>query len=191
MRELGSAIAGDYVAIGNSLMSLTLIIVHDPKEYRSRLLKQSSATIQSSNSSGAGYIPAGATMEGAYLYWSGCIDHYYWYYKTTNPQGWNWSDDDNNTTGLVYDASNLTQMVEGWTDGSGKGAKVNTVSFDGSNITTHQWQVWPKTNDSPACWYYTCFYDATDIVKPLIKSGALPLPLPWGMPVRWWVLQSE
>ena len=174
MRELGTAMSGDYVAIGNSLM------MPDPnnspsdpsQDWRSRLLKESSATIQSSDSSGAGYIPAGATIEGAYLYWSGFIDHYYWYYKTTNPQGWNWIDDNNNATGLVYNASNLQKMVEGWTDGSGKGAKVNTVSFNGSNITTHNWQVWPKTNDSPACWYYTCFYDATDIVKPLIESGA-------------------
>jgi hypothetical protein len=180
MRKLGSTISGDYVAIGNTLM------MPDPnnnpsdpnQDYRSRLLKESSATIQSSSPSGSGYIPPGATIEAAYLYWSGWIDHYYW--KATTRYGhttWSWSADptdwgvpQDNWTGLVYDASNLQQMVEGWADGSGKGAKVNTVNFNGIDITTHDWQVWPKTNDAPACWYYTCFYDATSIVKPLIES---------------------
>jgi len=173
MRQLGSSVSGDYIAIGNSLMMPDANNnPSDPnQDWRSRLLKESSATVPT------GSIPAGATVEGAYLYWSGWIDHYYWYYEnrawhwSANPDNWGVPQD--NLTGLVYDASNLTQMVEGWADGSGKGAKVNTVNFNGSDITTHQWQVWPKTNDSPACWYYTCFYDATDIVKPLIEEDGV------------------
>ena len=65
-------------------------------------------------------------------------------------------------------AANLTTLVE-------TNAKVNTVNFGGGgvmqDITTHQWQVWPKTNDSPACWYYTCLYDATDLVKQPVEDA--------------------
>lgn len=177
---MGSAMSGDYVAMGSSLM------MSDPnnnpsypnQDWRSRLLKESSATIPS------GSISAGATIERVYLYWSGFIDHYYWYQlKSTNE--WQWSDDPNNwsvpqdnATGLVYPNNptlhKLTDLVE-------TAAKVNIVSFGGGgvqqDITTHTWAVWPKTNDSPACWYYTCFYDATDIVKPLIESGVTTFTL--------------
>jgi hypothetical protein len=178
---MGSAISGDYVATGNSLM------MPDPnnnpsdpnQDWRSRLLKESSAIIPS------GSISADATIELAYLYWSGFIDHYYWYRpKKTNEWLWsadpdNWSVPQDNATGLVYPDSptpqELTDLVE-------TAAKVNIVSFGASggvmqDITTHTWEVWPKTNDSPACWYYTCFYDATDIVKPLIDSGVTTFTL--------------
>jgi len=173
LRKLGAAISGDYVAIGNSLM------MPDPnnnpydpnQDWRSRLLKESSATITTVTD-----IPAGATIEGAYLHWSGWIDHFYWYRQY---HSWRWSADPNNWgvtqdnwTGLVYPTNptpdNLKQMVE-------TNAKVNTVNFGGGgvmqDITATQWQVWPKTNDAPACWYYTCFYDATDLVKQLIADG--------------------
>jgi hypothetical protein len=173
LRKLGAAIPGDYFAIGNSLM------MPDPnnnpydpnQDWRSRLLEESSATITNVTD-----IPADATVEAAYLYWSGWIDHFYWYKWH---HWWRWSADPNNWyvtqdnwTGLVYPTNptpdNLKQMVE-------TNAKVNTVNFGGGgvmqDITTTQWQVWPKTNDAPACWYYTCFYDATDLVKQLIADG--------------------
>jgi hypothetical protein len=180
IRELGSSVSGDYVAIGNSL------ITGNP-DYRGQLLKESSATIQDSNEESPGYIPPGATVEAAYLYWSGFIDHFYWT-RTTFGHGhhqytmWSWSADPNNWyvtqdngTGLVYDPDNLQQMVEGWTDDESKGARVNTVNFGTAgnmqDIATHDWQVWPKTNDSPACWYYTCLYDATDLVKQPVEDA--------------------
>jgi len=162
LRKLGAAISGDYVAIGSSLM-IGDVTKHD------QLLMESSATVDS--------IPPDATVEGAYLYWSGWIDHFYWYKAGKNDWRWSADPDDwdvtqDNWTGLVYPTNptpdNLKQMVE-------TNAKVNTVNFGGGggmqDITATQWQVWPKTNDAPACWYYTCFYDATSIVKPLIESG--------------------
>jgi hypothetical protein len=56
-------------------------------------------------------------------------------------------------------------------------ARVNKVSFgvsgDMHDVTASQWQVCEKSNDSPNCWYYTCYYDATADVKQLIDSGKL------------------
>jgi hypothetical protein len=64
LRKLGSTLAGDYRAIGNSLM---LDVVPDsggPR--RDTLLAESQASISD--------IPADATVEVAYLYWSGWFD---------------------------------------------------------------------------------------------------------------------
>jgi hypothetical protein len=62
-RRLGSAISGDYVAIGATLMTPT-----GGAKYRNRLFKESSATLA------AGDIPSNAVIEAAYLYWSGWIE---------------------------------------------------------------------------------------------------------------------
>jgi Tfp pilus assembly protein PilX len=172
-RQLGSAIAGDYVAIGNSLM------LPDPNngpnsenDWRSLLLKESSASV---DTYAGNTIPAGATITAAYLYWSGWMDHYYWYYDG----GWKWSDDQDNLTGLVYDPINQEGMVEGY--GNGKGAEVNVVNFGSADnmqdIPAGKWAVWPKTNDSPACWYYCCVSDVTGVVRPLIQSGVTTFTL--------------
>ena len=59
MRQLGSAIAGDYRAIGNSLM--IDVDFHLPP-IRDELLPESDATVSD--------IPPDATVEAAYLYWS-------------------------------------------------------------------------------------------------------------------------
>ena len=64
MRELGSALSGDYCAIG-----ATLLTASGDEKYRDRLFKKSSATINQ------GDIPADATVEAAYVYWSGWIEH--------------------------------------------------------------------------------------------------------------------
>ena len=63
MRKLGSAISGDYHAIGATLMTTT----SDPY-YRDRLFNESSATIA------AGDIPSSAIIEAAFLFWSGWIE---------------------------------------------------------------------------------------------------------------------
>jgi len=64
MRELGGAIAGDYRAIGNSLMRNdyggTTPVVQDT------LLAEADATV--------GDIPVTAEVQGAYLYWSGWLE---------------------------------------------------------------------------------------------------------------------
>jgi hypothetical protein len=60
IRELGSAVSGDYKAIGNSLMLDT-----NGDKRRETLLSSSGATVSD--------IPADAIVKAAYLYWSGWI----------------------------------------------------------------------------------------------------------------------
>ncbi len=67
VRKLGSAIAGDYHAIGATLMTATATTGEDRK-YRNRLFRESSATIAE------GDIPSNATIKAAWLYWSGWIE---------------------------------------------------------------------------------------------------------------------
>jgi hypothetical protein len=184
-RQLGTAISGDYVAIGNSLM-LPNPNNSPSEDWRSRLLKESDATIQDSNSSGSGYIPLGATVEGAYLYWSGWIDRYYWKKQGNN---WSWVPPIPETaaggiTDLNYNnySSNSSQLVVN--------AKVNTVSFGAGgvtqDITANHWAVYPKMNDSDPmgvenCWYYTCLFDLTkkdpdtdkSFFDTLVEAGAV------------------
>jgi len=62
LRKMGAAIAGDYRAIGNSLMIDT---DHDSHGIRDQLLTSSSTTVAD--------IPADADVVAAYLYWSGWI----------------------------------------------------------------------------------------------------------------------
>jgi hypothetical protein len=59
-------------------------------------------------------------------------------------------------------------------------AKVNRVMFNGNQITTSQWQVEPTPDSgAPDSWCYSCFYDATQIVRaaldPDTKSGTFTL----------------
>jgi len=70
MRELGSAMSGDYVAIGNSLLERSRTSI----KYRDVLLNDSSATIQSGNPNGHSYIPPTARVDLALLYWSGWLE---------------------------------------------------------------------------------------------------------------------
>jgi Tfp pilus assembly protein PilX len=174
MRKLGSTISGDYVAIGNSLM------LPDPsnspsdpnQDWRNRLLKESDAKIQDSDSSTdtgkATYIPPGATVEAAYLYWSGWIDRYYWYKSSGGWGGgsWSWVPSPDTAAGGITELNynnytgNPSQLVVN--------AKVNTVNFNGIDITATDWAVCPKMNDSTPqgienCWYYACLCDVTDL----------------------------
>jgi len=65
VRKLGSAISGDYHAIGNTLMMCGGAAC---PHYRNRLFKESSATVAE------GDIPSTATIKAAWLYWSGWIE---------------------------------------------------------------------------------------------------------------------
>jgi hypothetical protein len=157
LRKLGAAISGDYVATGNSLLTPTGDV-----DYRDRLYKESSATIASGT--GSGQIPPGATVEAAYLYWSGWIDYRYRYYY------WGWREGTINA--LKYPANptaeNLTKLV--------KNATVNNVSFSiGNNmteVTADNWQITPSTGDPVfvGSWYYCCFADVTSLVKGAIEA---------------------
>jgi hypothetical protein len=67
MRKLEAAVNGDYFAAGNTLM-----VPSENIYYRDRLFKESSATIRTAaNAADRKGIPANATVEYAYLYWSG------------------------------------------------------------------------------------------------------------------------
>jgi len=59
-------------------------------------------------------------------------------------------------------------------------AKVNRVMFNDNQITSDQWQVAPTPDSgAPDSWSYSCFYDATQIVRaeldPDTKSGTFTL----------------
>jgi hypothetical protein len=66
MRKLGSALAGDYHAIGATLMTATG--TGSDERYRNRLFGESTGTLAE------GAIPANAVVEAAWLYWSGWIE---------------------------------------------------------------------------------------------------------------------
>jgi hypothetical protein len=66
-RTLGNAISGDYVAVGNSLLTVdTTNSYNMAHDVRTVVVSDSSAT--------ASGIPANANVQGAYLYWTGWID---------------------------------------------------------------------------------------------------------------------
>lgn len=92
MRQLGSAVAGDYFAIGNSLLGGN----YDPPDnYHYQLYDSTSASIED------GDIPESASTDGIYLYWSGWID-------------WHGYNDD--VTILEDNASNFNSPPISWTD---------------------------------------------------------------------------
>jgi len=170
-RKLGSSITGDYVAIGNSLLTPSGDV-----NFRNRLYKQSSATIQRTNPNNSwSYIPPTATVEAAYLYWVGWIDYHYW---SKSGSTWSWNPGSDTGMGGVPElnynnyASNLPQLIAN--------ARVTTVNFGGGgttqDVTASHWRVVEATDDPgqhvwDGTWSYTCFYDATSIVRPLIASN--------------------
>ncbi len=64
VRELDSAVNGDYLAIGNTLMTTTW-----NERYRDRLFSESNAIVAEND------LPDTATIQSARLYWSGWIDN--------------------------------------------------------------------------------------------------------------------
>ncbi len=78
LRQLGSAVAGDYFAMGNALIGGS---GHPPDNYHYQLYNSTQNTISTSNDPTVG-IPADANIQAAYLYWTGWID---WHGYTTTP----------------------------------------------------------------------------------------------------------
>ena len=70
MRQMGSSQAGDYFAVGNSLIGGS---GHPPDNYHYQLYNSTQSSISTDSDPGSG-IPADATIEVAYLYWTGWID---------------------------------------------------------------------------------------------------------------------
>jgi len=160
LRKLGAAISGDYFATGSSLIGYS----RDDK-YRDRLYRDSEATI-ATDEDGIYGIPSEATVEAAFLYWTGWRDFHYRYYSH---RGWV----DGGIDELMYPDNptpeNLAILVE-------QEAKVNNVSFSiGGNVTevtAENWQVSPSTGYDTliGTWSYCCFADVTSLVKGAIEA---------------------
>jgi len=167
VRKLGAAVEGDYFATGNSLIGYS----HTDK-YRDRLYQEGEATIVT-DVDGIDGIPSEATVEAAFLYWSGWIDFNYKYCTRWDRHGHctRWREGD--VGALKYPSNptpeNLTIVVE-------QEAKVNNVSLSiGGNVTevtAYSWQVFPRTGDPDlvGSWSYACYADVTDLVKGAIEA---------------------
>jgi hypothetical protein len=127
MRKLEAAVNGDYFAAGNTLMVPSGSIY-----YRDRLFKESSATIRTAaDAADRKGIPANATVEYAYLYWSG--------WQESGSTG---------TTIMSDDCSNFTTPPVNWNRSSsgaaGSQTRVPTTDVDGSTRGT-----WTASPNSP------------------------------------------
>lgn len=160
LRRLGAAVSGDYSAVGNTLLSHK----YGSNSYRDWLLRESEDTITVDD------IPATATVQAAYLYWSGWIDYHY-AEQYTSPYGgtrWRWGEIEE----LEYPDNPTQAELIALIDA----AKVNRVSFGVAGamtpVTTDQWQVAtiPGETAYEGTWFYGCFYDATDEVRQLIED---------------------
>jgi len=160
MRKLGSAVEGDYCAVGNTLMTNT----SGDAAHRSILYEKSSATVTNSTPNG---IPPSSTVEAAFLYWSGWID---FHYCNASSRKWKEIPELNYSKDTTPDKRILINQS----------ARVDTVMFGIKNNMTRvcadKWQV--KENhegggliDVLNTWSYACFADVTDQVKGLIATG--------------------
>jgi len=110
-RELGGPIGGDYFIIGNSLLDYT-----DDERYRNRLHQETSATVAEDD------IPSSATIDRAYLYWTGWMD---WqpYADSYEPPYLFFDDGDNMSawtcSGNFWRPDNSTGSIEGHHVGGG------------------------------------------------------------------------
>jgi len=156
LRKLGAAIEGDYAAAGNTLMMATT-----DEYYRDRFYKEANATIAS------GDIPSDATVEAAFLYWSGWIDFHYW--RSGWFGGWREIPELKYSSDPTPDKHILVNET----------AKVDRVLFgiagNMTEVTADTWQV--KENDDrnfvEETWSYGCFADVTPLVKGFIAAGEI------------------
>jgi len=70
-RRLKSAVSGDYFGIGNTLIGGNL---NPPDNYHYQLYRSKSATVLTNDNDDTLGIPSDATIDAAYLYWTGWID---------------------------------------------------------------------------------------------------------------------
>ncbi|MGA2669896.1 MAG: hypothetical protein ABSF21_00510 [Dehalococcoidia bacterium] len=78
-RKLKSAVSGDYFGTGNSLIGGNL---NPPTNYHYQLYRSTSATVATNDNDDTAGIPSDATIDAAYLYWTGWID-----WNTYHPSG--------------------------------------------------------------------------------------------------------
>ena len=119
LRKLGSAVTGDYFAVGNSLIGGN---GNPPDNYHYQLYNSTSAVINTSSDPSSG-TPADATIEAAYLYWTGWID---WHgYET---EGIFYDDCSNFTSPPVSWASSGGWEIDGFIRFSGRGGEYDLTS---------------------------------------------------------------
>ena len=158
LRKLGSAVEGDYCAVGNTLMTASGSI-----RYRNVFYEKASATITSDD------ISPSATVEAAFLYWSGWIDFHYCHKVSKYTYRW-WEIPE---LKYSYDTTPDKRILVN------QSARVDKVLFGvGSNMTTvtaDKWQVLEATihQDLYNTWSYCCIADVTDQVKGLIAAGEI------------------
>ena len=150
IRRISAAIAGDYYATGNSLLTST----DYNDNYLDRLHKESSATIPSDDT-GANGVPTQGIPEAVYLYWTGWID---WHdYDPTGEETiiffdpctrWQWggNDFDNWNAGSSWGLSGSYTAF--WAAGGSGSSTVLTLD-DGIDLTAYSdetvtvsWRVW-------------------------------------------------
>jgi len=163
LRKLGSAVEGDYCAVGNTLMTSS-----GDAAYRNILYEKSTATVNNTK------IPASATVEAAFLYWSGWIDFHCCHKVSTYSKSWK----DIPELKYSYDTTPDKHIL------INQSAKVDKIMFGiASNMTqvrASKWQVeenggagggwWGDLTGTVDTWSYACFADVTDQIKGLIAA---------------------
>jgi hypothetical protein len=163
LRKLGSAVEGDYCAVGNTLMTASGSI-----RYRNVFYEKASATITSDD------ISPSATVEAAFLYWSGWIDFHYCHKVSKYTSRW-WEIPE---LKYSYDTTPDKHIL------INQSARVDKVMFgiegNMSQVIAEKWQVEENgagggwfTPDVEDTWSYACFADVTDQVKGFIAAGEI------------------
>jgi hypothetical protein len=163
-RRLKSTISSDYTVAGNRLSQATATS-GDDRYYRDRLYEESDSTVLrqaleeviEKGSADPGKIPEEATIEDVYLYWSGWLDPWYYYWRSRHPSGWRWQ----RIQALQYNANTHAQLMAN--------SMVDRVKFDidgsAQTVTADRYQI-INTSDchgSSDAWVYSCFTDVTDL----------------------------
>ncbi len=163
-RRLKGTISADYAIAGNTLMKATAVS-GDDRFARDRLYMETTSNVtripfESIPPSGLvppGKIPEEAMIDKVYLYWSGWIDPYYYYWKSTWPTGWTWA----TITDLRYSQRTKEQLIAN--------SKINQVKFGvgsyAQTVTADRVQL-KNTSDasgSSDSWAYSCFKDITNL----------------------------
>ncbi len=140
LRTLSTGMAGDYYATGGTLMAST-----DDMRYREMLFKESAGTVKTDTDPKKG-IPADATVEAAYLYWSG------WYTGGIPTQIWSdsCSSFGNWTVGSNWSANSTYPGSFQYHDNGGSSTTryyltlTNSLNLTGKTGAKVSWQHWER-----------------------------------------------
>lgn len=149
MRALGTAINGDYLAIGNSLMVMGTgeTQSNDPENLRYSSLPSSSAIANS--------IPSDAKVTGAFLYWTGWFPS-----ETSQPMGPSYGEE----VDFEIEVNGITNYV--YFNSSGNPAE-GTSASDYISCTS------PQTDSDPSVtgYSYSCYKDVTALLQNYAPNG--------------------